>query len=139
MAAPRETPHRVRSHLEGADGIPATAPARILDCGGGPGRYAIELARPGYQVTLFDLSEGCLELAQRKAEEAGVGLEGVVQGSALDLSCFPDETFDVVLNLGPFYHLLESEERLRALKECKRVLEVAAFAGQLPQPLCRTP
>ena len=31
-------------------------PARLLDCGGGPGRYAIELAKRGYKVTLFDLS-----------------------------------------------------------------------------------
>jgi ubiquinone/menaquinone biosynthesis C-methylase UbiE len=34
-------------------------PARVLDCGGGPGRYAIELARRGYDVTLFDLSPAC--------------------------------------------------------------------------------
>ena len=31
-------------------------PAHILDCGGGPGRYAIALAQRGYTVTLFDLS-----------------------------------------------------------------------------------
>ena len=38
-------------------------PAQVLDCGGGPGRYAIELARQGYEVTLFDLSAGNLRLA----------------------------------------------------------------------------
>ena len=42
-------------------------PARVLDCGGGPGRYAIELARQGYEVTLFDLSPECLQLARSKA------------------------------------------------------------------------
>jgi len=42
-----------------ADHLPPP-PARVLDCGGGPGRYAIELARQGYEVTLFDLSAGCL-------------------------------------------------------------------------------
>ena len=40
-------------------------PARVLDCGGGPGRYAIELARQGYAVTLFDLSSACLQLAEK--------------------------------------------------------------------------
>lgn len=50
------------------------SPARILDCGGGPGRYAVELARQGYQVVLFDLSAGNLALAQEKATEAGVAL-----------------------------------------------------------------
>jgi ubiquinone/menaquinone biosynthesis C-methylase UbiE len=51
-------------------------PARVLDCGGGPGRYAVELARWGYDVTLFDLSSGNLTLAQKKAAEAGVTLAG---------------------------------------------------------------
>jgi len=55
-------------------------PARVLDCGGGPGRYSIELARRGYGVTLFDLSPECLRLAQSKAQEAGVHLEGFEQG-----------------------------------------------------------
>ncbi len=41
-------------------------PARILDCGGGPGRFSIELARQGYDVTLFDLSAGNLALARAK-------------------------------------------------------------------------
>ncbi len=51
-------------------------PARLLDCGGGPGRYAIELMQRGYTVTLFDLSEGNLRLAREKALEAGVELAG---------------------------------------------------------------
>ena len=50
-------------------------PARVLDCGGGPGRYAIELARQGYEVVLFDLSAGNLALAREKAAEAGVALD----------------------------------------------------------------
>ncbi len=33
------------------------APAKIADIGGGPGRYAIELTRKGYSVTLVDLSQ----------------------------------------------------------------------------------
>ena len=33
---------------------------RILDTGGGPGRYAIELCRRGYKVVLLDLSENCI-------------------------------------------------------------------------------
>ena len=98
-------------------------PARILDCGGGPGRYAIELARQGYQVTLFDLSAGNLALARQKAAEAGVTLAGVEQGTALDLSRFPTDSFDAVLLMGPLYHLLEESERAQALAEATRVLK----------------
>jgi 2-polyprenyl-3-methyl-5-hydroxy-6-metoxy-1,4-benzoquinol methylase len=45
------------------------APAKIADIGGGPGRYSIALAQRGYQVTLIDLSKGCLEFAKQKAHE----------------------------------------------------------------------
>ncbi|MBN1878218.1 MAG: hypothetical protein JXA33_28625 [Anaerolineae bacterium] len=31
------------------------SPCSVLDVGGGPGRYAIELARQGYSVTLLDI------------------------------------------------------------------------------------
>ncbi|MGA9347428.1 MAG: class I SAM-dependent methyltransferase, partial [Anaerolineae bacterium] len=92
-------------------------PARVLDCGGGPGRYAIELARRGYDVTLFDLSTECLRLAQEKAAQAGVTLAGYEQGTATDLSRFPDDAFDALLLMGPLYHLLEEKDRQQALAE----------------------
>ena len=98
-------------------------PARVLDCGGGPGRYAVELARWGYDVTLFDLSAGNLALAREKAAEAGVTLTGFEQGTALDLSRFADHSFDAVLLMGPLYHLFEEAERRRALAEARRVLK----------------
>ena len=98
-------------------------PARVLDCGGGPGRYAVELARWGYDVTLFDLSTGNLALAREKAAEAGVTLAGFEQGTALDLSRFADHSFDAVLLMGPLYHLFEEAERRRALAEARRVLK----------------
>jgi S-adenosylmethionine-dependent methyltransferase len=98
-------------------------PARVLDCGGGPGRYAIELAHRGYEVTLFDLSAGCLRLAQEKATEAGVTLAAYEQGIATDLSRFPYASFDAVLLMGPLYHLLEEDERRQTLAEAHRVLK----------------
>lgn len=48
---------------------------RILDIGCGTGRHAIELARRGYQVVGFDLSEGQLRRAREKAAEAGVTVQ----------------------------------------------------------------
>jgi len=98
-------------------------PARVLDCGGGPGRYAIELARQGYEVTLFDSSSECLQMAGEKTQEAGVTITAYEHGTATDLSRFPDESFDAVLLMGPLYHLLEEAERLRALVEAQRVLK----------------
>lgn len=34
---------------------------------------------------------------------------------ATDMSCFVDGTFDVVLNMGPFYHLITEEQREKCL------------------------
>ena len=104
-----------------ADYLPQP-PATVLDIGGGPGRYAIALAQQGYAVTLLDLSHNNLAFARAKAQEADVELAGYMCGNALDLSVFPSERFDVVLLMGPLYHLLTEEERHTAICEARRVL-----------------
>ncbi len=48
---------------------------RILDIGCGTGRHAVELARRGYRVTGFDLSEAQLRAAREKAAAAGVSVD----------------------------------------------------------------
>jgi S-adenosylmethionine-dependent methyltransferase len=99
------------------------APARVIDIGGGPGRYALSLAEKGYGVTLVDLSEGNLAFAREKARETGLRLEGIFQKNALDLSAFPAESFDAALLMGPLYHLWQESERLQALREALRLLK----------------
>jgi SAM-dependent methyltransferase len=99
------------------------APARVIDIGGGPGRYALSLAEQGYGVTLVDLAEGNLAFAREKARETGVWLEDIFQKNALDLAAFPSETFDAALLMGPLYHLWQESERLQALNEARRLLK----------------
>src|SRR2546422_2084037 len=99
------------------------APARILDIGGGPGRYSIWLAERGYRVTLADLSPELLALAKEKAGEAGVELERIVEVNAMDLSPFGAESFDAVLCMGPLYHLIEEADRRAVVSELFRVLK----------------
>jgi ubiquinone/menaquinone biosynthesis C-methylase UbiE/8-oxo-dGTP pyrophosphatase MutT (NUDIX family) len=103
------------------------APGAILDIGGGPGRYAIELARRGYDVTLLDLSQGNLDFAKARAAEAGVTLKDYVHGNALDLSRYPKRSFDAALLMGPLYHLFSSEDQRRAVGEAWRVLRPAGM------------
>jgi ubiquinone/menaquinone biosynthesis C-methylase UbiE len=98
------------------------SPAAILDCGGGPGRYAIHLTQLGYRVTLLDLAQGNLALARQRASEIGVEVAAVVHGNALDLSRFAADAFDAVLLLGPLYHLVTQPERDQAVREALRVL-----------------
>jgi ubiquinone/menaquinone biosynthesis C-methylase UbiE len=98
------------------------SPARILDIGGGPGRYAIELARQGHHVTLLDMAAGNLSLARERAASAGVEIADYWQGNAMQLDRAEDSRFDAVLLLGPLYHLQEAHERDAALNEANRVL-----------------
>jgi SAM-dependent methyltransferase len=98
------------------------SPSRVIDIGGGVGRYAIDLARRGHAVTLVDLSQRCLDFARRKAGEAGVRLDSYVRADACDLSRFDNASFGAALLMGPLYHLLEHEQRLRAVRETRRVL-----------------
>jgi ubiquinone/menaquinone biosynthesis C-methylase UbiE len=95
----------------------APAPARVLDVGGGPGVYAEWLAGLGYDVRLVDASP----LHVRQALERAEGRFSAIEGDARSLED-ADESYDAVLLLGPLYHLTEREERLKALREARRVL-----------------
>lgn len=93
--------------------------AKILDIGAGPGAYSLHFAGRGYEVSALELSERNLEVLRSRIVP-GMPLEAV-QGNALDLSRYADDSFDVVLLLGPLYHLHRWEDRLRAIAEAKRV------------------
>jgi len=92
-------------------------PARVLDVGGGPGAYAAWLADAGYEVKLVDGTPLHVEQARERAAGRFVAAEG--DARTLDE---PDESYDVVLLLGPLYHLVERADRMSALTEARRVL-----------------
>jgi S-adenosylmethionine-dependent methyltransferase len=110
--------------------------ARVLDLGGGPGRYAIELAKRGHRVVLADLSPELLEVARRRVAEAQLqGVESFDVVTATDLGRYSDESFDAVIAFGPFYHLVAELERRRAAAEIHRVLAShgQAFVAFIPR------
>ena len=94
----------------------------ILDIGGGPGQYSIYYAKKGHEVTLLDLSPENVRFAKKKARQYGVKITAM-QGDAMDLSRFPDNSFDFVFLMGPLYHIMSEKNRIRALTEAKRVLK----------------
>ena len=97
-----------------------SAPADVLDVGGGPGVYAAWLADKGYAVRLVDAVSLHVEQAMTVAAASEHGFTAVV-GDARRLD-EPDESADAVLLFGPLYHLTERDERLAALAEARRVV-----------------
>jgi ubiquinone/menaquinone biosynthesis C-methylase UbiE len=97
-------------------------PATILDVGGGPGSYAFWLAELGYDVHLIDPAANLVEHAQRRNETADRQVKNCRIGDARSLD-WETESVDVVLELGPLYHLIERDDRRQALSEALRVLK----------------
>ena len=98
------------------------APATVLDVGGGPGVYAVHLARAGYDVHLIDPVGLHVEQARAaSAAQPDAPLGSAELGDARALAA-GDRSVDAVLLLGPLYHLVDAKDRRRALREARRVL-----------------
>lgn len=112
------------------------SPSRILDIGGGPGRYALWLASLGHEVILADLSPRQLEIGRERIADSpfGSGVVDVVEADARDLSQFDDADFDAAVCLGPFYHLPDASDRERAAVHLRRVVRAGGhvFVAFMP-------
>jgi len=96
-------------------------PGVVLDVGGGAGAYALWLAGSGYRVHLVDLAPRLVAVAQARSSVSVAPLASASVGDARALP-FEGESADVVLLLGPLYHLQDVSDRSRALEEAVRVL-----------------
>ena len=96
-------------------------PAAVLDVGGAAGAYAFWLAERGYEVHLLDAVPRLVEEARRRSSCASRGLASCRVADARALAV-TDESLDLVLLLGPLYHLVDAADRQTALREVTRVL-----------------
>ena len=93
--------------------------ARVIEIGAGTGRYSHTLARLGCPVDAVELVQHNID--QFKANTVEGENVTICQGSACDLSAYPDDAYDVTLLLGPMYHLFTEAEKVQALSEALRV------------------
>ncbi|MCM1145414.1 MAG: class I SAM-dependent methyltransferase [Blautia sp.] len=94
---------------------------RVLDCAAGTGIYAFYLAGKGHMVTATDITPRHIGIINEQKVKKHFQIETAVL-DATDMSVFEDNSFDIVLNMGPFYHLITESQRERCLSECIRVL-----------------
>jgi ubiquinone/menaquinone biosynthesis C-methylase UbiE len=121
LSSPRGELERLRTQAIFARHLPL-APAVVFDIGGGAGVHAFPLAKSGYQVNLIDPVELHLEQARSHATASGVTLASIALGDARKLDV-ASGIADAVLLLGPLYHLTDNLDRLRALREARRILK----------------
>ncbi|GIM97307.1 class I SAM-dependent methyltransferase [Paractinoplanes toevensis] len=95
--------------------LPAPTGLRVLDVGGATGIHAAWLAADGHSVHVVDpVPAHVLEASQLPGVTAEVGDARTLTAT--------DDSVDVVLLLGPLYHLTEPASRAVALSEAVRVL-----------------
>ena len=95
---------------------------KVLDIGGGPGKYSLYFAQKGCDVTLVDLSDGNVMFAKKKAEELNLNINTIV-GNACDIDTLVDEKYDHVMLMGPLYHLLKESDRKKAVSNSLKLLK----------------
>jgi SAM-dependent methyltransferase len=100
---------------------PAT-PATVVDIGGAAGAYALWLAEAGYTVHLLDPVPRLVAEARRRSAASSRPLASCEVGDARATN-LADATADIVLLLGPLYHLTTAPDRARALVEAARLLK----------------
>lgn len=98
---------------------------KILEIGAGPGTYSLQLAKEGYDVTAVELVPKNLAVLRSRITE-NMTIKTYL-GNAIDLSFLEDNTFDIVLSLGPMYHIFEKENQLKAISEASRVCKPGSY------------
>lgn len=89
---------------------------QLLDIGAGTGRYSSALMAEGYDVKAVELVKRNINVFLEREPTANV-----VQGDARKMPFIPTDSADLTLLLGPLYHLMGDDEKLKALNEAKRV------------------
>ncbi|MCB2354916.1 class I SAM-dependent methyltransferase [Clostridium estertheticum] len=96
--------------------------ARVLDACAGTGAYCFYLAEKGHTVTAGDIAPSNVNIIDEKQKRNPI-LHNIYTGNILNMSQFEDESFDIVMCLGAFYHLHNEIEREKSVLECKRVVK----------------
>jgi SAM-dependent methyltransferase len=110
-------------------------PARIVDVGGAAGAYSAWLAGLGYEVHLVDASPRLVEEARKLNATLSSPIASLAVADARSLPR-PAHEADVVLVMGPLYHLTDSADRAAALSEAARILVASGLVFVAAIPRC---
>lgn len=97
---------------------------RLLELGCGTGRVLVPLCQRGLAVTGVDVSSAMLDVARRKASDAGVLHRArLVRGDIRDLRALGDGQYDLAFSaINSFLHLETLEDQRAALRAVAHLL-----------------
>nr|WP_312578003.1 class I SAM-dependent methyltransferase [Sedimentibacter sp.] len=97
---------------------------KILELGAGTGIYSFYYADRGNDVLATDITPKHVDIIKQKLNKRKDRIKLSAElADATDLSSYESESFDVVLCLGPMYHLVNECDRECCIKESLRVLK----------------
>lgn len=100
------------------DAIGLKGVQKAMDLGGGPGTYAMELAKRGVDVTIFDLPE-TIKVAKEVVKKSGLKNISFTAGNILSGSI--KGSYDLIL-MSQLLHAFSVEESITTIKKCKDAL-----------------
>lgn len=95
---------------------------KIIDIGAGCGKYTLSLYDEGYNIEAVELVKHNLKVIEKKNKN--IKLYNL---NALDLSKIKDESYDITLLFGPMYHLIDDNDKIKALNEAKRITKSGGY------------
>ena len=98
----------------------------VLEIGCGTGYYGVHFADKCKEYVGIDLSPECIDMLNSKIDSRQLKNVRAMVGNATSLDGIENSCFDVVMVLGPMYHL-PPDERDLVFSECKRVCRMGGI------------
>ncbi len=105
-----------------------TRDAHVIELGCATGYYGMFFADACASYTGLDISPDNIDVFCAKIAAQGKRNLTAAVGDATDLCAFADSSFDVIMCLGPMYHLPEDERR-KVFAECYRIARPGAIVA----------
>ena len=94
----------------------------VADIGGATGAFSFWLALQNHKVHLLDCTPLHIEQAKENSKKNNLELASYICGDARQLP-YQNNQFDLVLEMGPLYHLQDNYDRMQCLSEAMRILK----------------
>lgn len=92
-----------------------------IDIGCGTGNYSIVLAKKCQEVLSIDLMDNLLEVLQHKIKEEKLNNISYLCADVLNLPQLINKKYELILCMGPLYHLNKPRDRLACYNNLKKI------------------